>query len=174
MIDADTTALITYGSPEGAEAGYIPKQRHRQRSDAPIISSEGRSGLSLGMQLRSGNVPASSGAWSFLQTILEKVPSSIASTRTRVRLDGAFYDKAIVHPLEAQHVGYVIVARMTRRLQKKMLQARYEEFAQGWEPGADSTSPMALLLRSGIPRIAVARNKRILCHGPDSHPRLLG
>ena len=141
VIDADTTALITYGSPEGAEAGYIPKQRHRQRSDAPIISSEGRSGLSLGMQLRSGNVPASSGAWSFLQTILEKVPSSIASTRTRVRLDGAFYDKAIVHPLEAQHVGYVIVARMTRRLQKKMLQARYEEFAQGWEAGEFSYTP---------------------------------
>ena len=69
--------------------GYIPKRRHGQPSYAPIISSEGRSGLSLGMDLRAGNVHASKEAWAFLQSILNKLPSSIASSRTRVRLDGA-------------------------------------------------------------------------------------
>src|SRR6266511_3155219 len=63
IIDADTTALITYGSQEGTAVGYVPKRRHSQPSYAPIISSEGKTGLSLAMELRAGNVHASSGAW---------------------------------------------------------------------------------------------------------------
>jgi hypothetical protein len=76
IVDADTTTLITYGSQEGVAVGYIPKRRHGQPSYAPIISSEGRSGLSLGMDLRAGNVHASKEAWGFLQSILNKLPSS--------------------------------------------------------------------------------------------------
>ena len=76
IVDADTTALITYGSQEGTAVGYIPKRRHGQSSYAPIISSEGKSGLSLSMELRAGNVHASSGAWDFLQQVLDKLPSS--------------------------------------------------------------------------------------------------
>jgi len=125
IVDADTTTLITYGSQEGTALGYIPKRRHGQPSYAPILSSEGRSGLSLGMELRAGNMHASSGAWDFLEQILEKLPSSIASTRTRVRLDGAFYDKKIVESLDPRHLGYAIVARMSRPLRNKMVQARY-------------------------------------------------
>src|SRR5208337_3104767 len=49
-VDADTTTLLTYGSQEGVARGYIPKRRHSQSSYAPILSSEGRSGLSLGME----------------------------------------------------------------------------------------------------------------------------
>jgi hypothetical protein len=30
IVDADTTALITYGSQEGTAVGYIPKRRHGQ------------------------------------------------------------------------------------------------------------------------------------------------
>src|SRR6266540_7471442 len=47
IVDVDTTALITYGSQEGTAVGYVPKRRHSQPSYAPIISSEGKTGLSL-------------------------------------------------------------------------------------------------------------------------------
>jgi hypothetical protein len=141
IVDADTTTLITYGSQEGTALGYIPKRRHGQPSYAPILSSEGRSGLTLGMQLRAGNVHASSGAWDFLEQILEKLPSSIASTRTRVRLDGAFYDKKIVESLDPRHLGYAIVARMSRPLRNKMVQARYHPFARGWEAAEFTYTP---------------------------------
>ena len=60
-IDADTTTLITYGSQEGVARGYVPQRRHWQPSYAPLLSSEGRRGLSLGMELRAGNVHASVG-----------------------------------------------------------------------------------------------------------------
>jgi hypothetical protein len=142
IIDADTTALITYGSQEGTAVGYVPKRRHSQPSYAPIISSEGKTGLSLAMELRAGNVHASSGAWDFLKQVLDKLPSSIASTRTRVRLDGAFYDKNIVQSLDARRLGYGIVARMYRPLKNRMVEARYQEFARGWEAAQFSYTPL--------------------------------
>jgi hypothetical protein len=93
------------------------------------------------MELRAGNVHPSKGAWPFLERILEKLPSTIASRRTRVRLDGAFYDKAIVESLEERRLGYVVVARMYRPLRKKMLAARYHQFAQGWEAAEFGYTP---------------------------------
>jgi hypothetical protein len=142
IIDADTTALITYGSQEGTAVGYVPKRRHSQPSYAPIISSEGKTGLSLAMELRAGNVHASSGAWDFLKQVLDKLPSSIASTRTRVRLDGAFYDKNIVQSLDTRRLGYGIVARMYRPLKNRMVEARYQELARGWEAAQFSYTPL--------------------------------
>ncbi len=141
VVDADTTALPTYGHQEGVAVGHIPKRRHGKPSYAPILSSEGRVGLSLGAELRAGNVHASTGAWPFLERILAKLPPSIAATRTRVRLDAAFYDKAIVHPLDEARLGYAIVARMTERLRKHMVAARYHEFAQGWEAAEFGYTP---------------------------------
>lgn len=140
-VDADTTALMTYGSQEGVARGYIPKRRHRQSSYAPILCSEGRSGLSLGMQLRAGNIHGGTGAGEFLDPILHKLPSSIAATRTRLRLDGAFYDRKIIEPLENQGFGYVTVARMSNRLQRSMLAAHYQEFAHGWEAAEFTYTP---------------------------------
>jgi Transposase DDE domain group 1 len=140
-VDADTTALMTYGTQEGVARGYIPKRRHRQSSYAPILSSEGRSGLSLGMELRAGNVAASAGAGEFLAGVLRKRPSTMAATRTRLRLDGAFYDHDIMEPLENQGFGYVTVARMTQPLKRNMLAAQYSEFARGWEAAEFTYTP---------------------------------
>lgn len=133
IVDADTTTLITYGSQEGTAVGWVPKRRHAQASYAPLIASEGRSGLSLGIDLRAGNVHPTVEAWTFLERILEKLPSSIASGRRRVRLDGAFYNKAIVHPLDRERLGYVIVAKMYPPLKSRMVEARYHEFGHGFE-----------------------------------------
>lgn len=141
IVDADTTTLMTYGSQEGVARGYIPKRRHQQSSYAPILSSEGRSGLSLGAELRAGNVPAGSGAGEFLQRVLDKLPGSVAASRTRLRLDGAFYDRKIIEPLENQGFGYVTVARMSDRLKRRMLAARYSEFASGWEAAEFAYTP---------------------------------
>lgn len=140
-VDCDTTTLITYGSQEGVARGYVPKRRHTQPSYAPILSSEGRTGLSLGMQLRAGNVHSSVGAWDFLQRILDRFPSSLAAARSRLRLDGAFYDRKIIEPLENQGRGYVVVARMSQRLKREMVAAPYHEFARGWETAEFTYTP---------------------------------
>lgn len=141
VVDADTTTLITYGSQEGVAVGYIPKRRHGQPSYAPIISSEGRSGLSLGMELRAGDIHPSTGTPAFVEKTLEKLPSTIATSRTRVRLDGAFYNKDIIQPLEEKGLGYVVVAKMTRPLRKRMVAAHYHAFVQGWEAAEFTYTP---------------------------------
>ncbi len=140
-VDVDTTSLLTYGSQEGVARGYIPKRRHTQSSYAPILSSEGRSGLSLGAELRAGNVHATVGTGEFLQQVLHKLPSSLAASRTRLRLDGAFYDRKIIAPLENQGFRHVVVARLYPPLKKRMVSARYHEFARGWEAAEFTYTP---------------------------------
>jgi hypothetical protein len=133
IVDADTTTLLTYGHHEGVAIGFVPKKRHGKFSYAPIISSEGRCGLTLGMELRAGNVHPTTGALSFLKQMLDKLPSSTAATRTRVRLDGAFYDRKIIEAIDQERIGYVVSAKMTRPLRNTMIAARYQPFTHGWE-----------------------------------------
>jgi hypothetical protein len=140
-VDADTTALMTYGFQEGVARGYIPRRHHTQSSYAPILSSEGHSGLSLGAELRAGNVYPSVGAGEFVQHVLDKLPGSISAARTRLRLDGAFYDRKIILPLENQGFRYAVVARMYRPLKEQMVTARYHEFARGWEAAEFNYTP---------------------------------
>jgi len=141
-VDADTTHLKVYGKQEGVAVGYIPKLRHKRPSYAPILSSEGRTGITLGMELRAGNVHPTTGAWNFLQPILEKIPSSVATSRTRLRLDGAFYDRYLVQKLDEERLGYVIVASLrSGELKRRVISARYREFAKGWE-AAEFTYPL--------------------------------
>jgi len=142
IIDADTTALLTYGHQEGTALGFIYKRLHVKLSYAPIISSEGRKGFSLGMDLRPGDVRPSIGTVIFLEQILKKLPSTIASSRIRFRLDGGFYSKEIAEFLDEEKVGYVIVARQTKPLKERMVSARYHEFAKGWE-AAEFTYPVS-------------------------------
>lgn len=141
VVDADTTTLMTYGQQEGVARGYIPKIRHGKPSYAPILSSEGHTGLSLGLELRSGNVHSSTGAWPFLKPKLDRLPSTVAASRTRVRLDGGFFDKGILKKLDGESLGYLVVARMTDPIKKRMVAARYQEFSDGWE-AADFTYPL--------------------------------
>jgi hypothetical protein len=141
IVDADTTTLITYGHQEGVALGYIPKRRHRQGSYAPILASEGRTGLSLEAALRAGNIPAVTGAWPFLAGQLDKLPNTIAHARTRVRLDGGFYDKAVTQPLDDRRVGYCIVAKMTQPLKDRMVAAKYHAFREGWEAAEFTYTP---------------------------------
>jgi hypothetical protein len=141
VIDADTTTLTTFGHQEMVEVGFNRKYRGK-KSYAPIVASEGRLGLSLGIELRAGNIHSSTGAWNFLKEQLDKLPTTVATSRTRVRLDGGFYDRFLLQKLDDLKIGYVIVAHMTPSLKSKMIAARYHEFAQGWEAAA-FTYPLA-------------------------------
>lgn len=141
IVDCDTTTLTVFGHQESAEVGYNRKYRGK-RSYAPLLSSEGRSGLSLGMELRSGNIDANVGALIFLNRMLAKPPASIAASRTRLRLDGAFYDKDTIRALDEEGMGYVIVATMTPSLKREMVAAKFHEFAKGWE-AAEFAYPIA-------------------------------
>jgi hypothetical protein len=98
--------------------------------------------MSMGMELRAGNVHATTGAWQFLKQALDKLPSSVAASRTRLRLDGAFYDRYLIQKLDEERLGYVIVANLRgAEFKRRVFSARYREFARGWE-AAEFTYPL--------------------------------
>lgn len=158
IIDADMTVLTVFGHPESAQIGYNPKYRGK-RSYAPIISSEGRTGLSLSAELKPGNVHPAKDVWSFLEPIIEKMPSSMASSRIRTRLDAAFNTPKIIQPLDERNIGYAIVAKMYKPLRSRMISCRYHEFAKGWEAG-EFTFPI-LSLKKEHRFIAIRRPKSL-------------
>jgi len=141
IVDADMTVLTVFGHQQLAEIGYNPRY-HGKRSYAPLISSEGRTGFSLSMELRSGNVHPAKFAWMFLEQIIEKLPSTITSSRIRTRLDSSFYGKEIVALLDGENIGYVIVAKMYKSLKSRIISSHFHEFAEGWE-ATEFTYPVA-------------------------------
>ena len=81
--------ITNYREPQVA-VGYIPKRRHGNPSYPPILSSEGRVGLSLGADLRAGNIHSATGARPFLERILAKrVDLGRSGTRRQIRTSGA-------------------------------------------------------------------------------------
>lgn len=141
IVDADTTPLTVFGHQENTSVGYNPQYRGK-RFYAPLISSEGKSGFSLGMELRAGNVHASTRAWEFLKSQFDKQPSTMATSRIRCRLDGSFYNKDVIFPLDEAQMGFAIVAHQTAPFKRRMTSARYHEWAEGWE-AAEFTYPVA-------------------------------
>jgi hypothetical protein len=73
--------------------------------------------------------------------MLDKLPSSIATTRTRLRLDGAFYDRKIIEAIDQERIGYAVSAKMTRPLRNTMVAARYQPFGHGWEAAGFTYMP---------------------------------
>jgi len=134
IIDTDTTVLTVYGHQEGSAVGYNPTHRGK-KSFCPIILSEGKLGLTLNFELRSGNVHPSTKTIIFLEEALNKLPKTVSSTRTRARMDSSFYNKDVVNFTDDNHIGYVIVAKITGPVKKILPGIKYHQFQKNWEVG---------------------------------------
>jgi len=134
VVDMDTTVLTVYGHQEGSAIGYNPFHRGK-KSFHPIIASEGRLGLTLNFELRSGNIRPLTNAVTFFQDALNKLPKTVASTRTRLRADVSFYTKDIINFIDENHLGYVIIARLTGPIKKILPGIQYHPFLENWEAG---------------------------------------
>ena len=133
-IDMDTTVLTVYGKQEGSAIGYNPTHRGK-KSFCPLLVSEGKLGLTMNFDFRSGSVSPSTGTVLLLKETLEKLPQTIAATRTRIRADSVFYDKDFVQYLDDNQLKYVIVAKKTSPVQKILPGVRFREFQENWSCG---------------------------------------
>ena len=131
VVDMDATQLTVYGRQEGATVGYN-KAHKGKASYSPLLSNEGRCGLSLALELRSGHEHSSTGALPHLASSLDLLPKTIAATRTRVRADAGFYDKDMIQKLDGGGYGYVVSARITAPLQSRLTGLRFHPFREGW------------------------------------------
>jgi Transposase DDE domain group 1 len=130
IFDVDSTVLVVYGQQEQARRGYNPIKRGRP-SYHPLLCFEGQSKDFWHGELRPGDVHTASGTLNLLTACLAKIPSGIRSVI--VRADKGFYDHALIAWLEEQQVGFVIVARLTAPIKRKLTHLRYVSPSPGVE-----------------------------------------
>lgn len=130
IFDVDSTVLVVYGEQEGAERGYNPTKRGR-RSYHPLLCFEGESQQFWDGELRPGNVHTATGTLELLTACLGKIPPEQRRVPVFARGDKGFYDGAIVEWLEDQQIGFVIVARITGPVKRKLGGVRYRTYGSG-------------------------------------------
>lgn len=130
LFDVDSTVLVLYGKQEGARIGYNPTQRGRP-SYHPLRCFEGQSRDFWHGELRPGDAHTAGGVRSLLQACFAK--RTAARQRVIVRADKGFYDGALLQWLEAQPARFVIVARLTQPIKRKLGALRYPTVSRGVE-----------------------------------------
>jgi hypothetical protein len=130
IFDVDSTVLVVYGQQEQARRGYNPIKRGRP-SYHPLLCFEGQSKDFWHGELRPGDAHTASGTLNLLTACMAKIPSRVRSVI--VRADKGFYDHALVAWLEEQRVGFVIVARLTAPIKRKLAHLRYVSPSRGVE-----------------------------------------
>jgi len=122
IFDVDSTVLVVYGKQERARIGYNPIKRGRP-SYHPLLCFESQSKDFWHGELRPGDAHTASGTLELLEACFAKIPAGVRSVV--VRADKGFYDHTLVEWLEAQRARFVIVARLTAPIKRKLAQLRY-------------------------------------------------
>jgi hypothetical protein len=130
IFDIDSTVLVLYGKQEQARIGYNPIKRGRP-SYHPLLCFEGQSKDFWHGELRPGDAHTASGTRDLLTACFAKMPAGVRSVI--VRADKGFYDHTLVEWLEAQGAGFVIVARLTAPIKRKLAHLRYVTPSRGVE-----------------------------------------
>jgi hypothetical protein len=138
IFDVDSTVLVVYGKQEQARIGYNPIKRGRP-SYHPLLCFEGRSRDFWHGELRPGDAHTASGILDLLEACFSKIPAGVRSVI--VRADKGFYDHGLVEWLEAQKAGFVIVARLTGPIKRRLAHLRYTTPSRGVEVAAFRYQP---------------------------------
>jgi len=130
IFDVDSTVLVLYGQQEQARIGYNPIKRGRP-SYHPLLCFEGQTKDFWHGELRPGDAHTASGTLDLLAACFAKIPARV---RLRiVRADKGFYDHKLVEWLEARRARFVIVARLTAPIKRKLSHLRYGSPGRGVE-----------------------------------------
>lgn len=130
IFDLDSTVLVVYGHQEQARIGYNPIKRGRP-SYHPLLCFEGQTKDFWHGELRPGDAHTASGTLDLLAACFAKIPAGV---RLRiVRADKGFYDHKLIEWLEARRARFVIVARLTPPIKRKLPHLRYGSPSRGVE-----------------------------------------
>jgi hypothetical protein len=132
--DLDSVVLTVYGKQQFARVGYNPK-KHGRRSYHPLICFEAHLQEFWHGSLRPGNAVTATGVVAFVQRCLDKVPSSIAWSRVRVRADSGCFGKRLVEFLDAHGCRYTVVAKEYAPIKRSARNCKFRKLRSGWEVG---------------------------------------
>jgi hypothetical protein len=132
--DLDSVVLTVYGKQQFARVGYNPKKRGR-RSYPPLVCFEAHLQEFWHGSLRPGHTVTGTGLVAFVQRCLDKVPSSIAWSRVRVRGDSGCFGKRLVEFLDTRGCGYTVVAKEYSPIKRSAAIANSGSWGRGgrWE-----------------------------------------
>jgi hypothetical protein len=130
IFDVDSTVLVVYGKQEQARVGYNPI-KHGRPSYHPLLCFEGQSRDFWHGELRPGDVHTATGVVDLLQACFAKLPAGVRSII--IRADKGFYDRALVEWLEAHRATFVIVARLTGPIKRRLAHLHYTSPSPGIE-----------------------------------------
>ena len=130
IFDVDSTVLVVDGKQEQARIGYNPVKRGRP-SYHPLLCFEGHRRDFWHGELRPGDAHTAAGILDLLTACFAKIPSSVRSVI--LRADKGFYDHGLVEWLEAGKAGFVVVARLTGPIKRRLAHLRYTSPSRGVE-----------------------------------------
>lgn len=130
IFDVDSTVLVVYGTQEQARIGYNPIKRGRP-SYHPLLCFEGQSKDFWHGELRPGDAHTARGTLDLLQACFAKIPARVRLVI--VRADKGFYDHTLIEWLEERRARFVIVARLTAPIKRKLAHLRYTSPSHGIE-----------------------------------------
>lgn len=122
IFDVDSTVLVVYGHQEQARIGYNPVKRGRP-SYHPLLCFEGQSKDFWHGELRPGDAHTATGTLDLLKACFRKLPPRVRSVV--IRADKGFYDHTPIEWVEHQGASYVIVARLTAPIKRRLPHLRY-------------------------------------------------
>jgi hypothetical protein len=126
--DLDSTVLVLYGKQEEARIGYNPRKKGRP-SYHPLLCFEGHTQDFWHGELRPGNAHTASGARALLEACFAKLPPS--ARFVFIRADKGFYDHKLIEWIEDRKARFVIVARLTPPIKRKLSALRYSTLPSG-------------------------------------------
>jgi hypothetical protein len=130
IFDLDSTVLVVYGKQEQARIGYNPIKPGRP-SYHPLLCFEGQTKDFWHGELRPGDAHTASGTIDLLTACFAKIPSGLRPVI--VRADKGFYGHRLIEWLENHGTGFVIVARLSAPIKRKLAHLRYVAASRGVE-----------------------------------------
>jgi hypothetical protein len=130
IFDLDSTVLILYGKQEMARIGYNPKKLGRP-SYHPLLCFNGITKDFWHGELRPGDTHTATGTVELLKASFAKLPSSVKIVI--IRADKGFYDHETVEYLETNKALFVIVAKLTGPVKRRISTLSYQIHSSGLE-----------------------------------------
>jgi len=130
IFDLDSTVLVLYGKQEMARIGYNPIKRGRP-SYHPLLCFNGITKDFWHGELRPGDAHTATGTIELLEISFGKLTPSVKSVL--IRADKGFYDHKTIEFLESKKALFVIVAKLTSPIKRKLLGLRYQKYSSGIE-----------------------------------------
>jgi hypothetical protein len=130
IFDLDSTVLILYGKQEMARIGYNPKKWGRP-SYHPLLCFNGITKDFWHGELRPGDTHTATGTIELLKASFAKLPPSVKVVI--IRADKGFYGHETIEYMESNKALFVIVAKLTRPVKRRISTLSYQIHSSGLE-----------------------------------------